>query len=109
MTKAELMQAFMKRDTASVENLKQHVGERLKPCGSFFSPSDGSERSRDQIVIDFTNGKTYRTGCTAFIKRWDDFMKTFGAELEPADWPEIEIISKRSKSGNDYIDFTVIL
>lgn len=109
MTKQELMQAFLKRDTASVENLKLHIGEQLKPVSSFLSKSDGSERSRDQIVIDFDNGKTYRTGCTAFMKRWDDYMTVFGAELEPADWPEIKIISKRSKSGNEYVDFEVIM
>lgn len=109
MTKAEIMKAFLKKDLSTVDNLKAHVGETLKPCGSFFSQSDGSERSRDQIVIDFTNGRTYRTGCAAFMKRWDDFMKTFGAELEPSEWPEIKIISKRSKSGNEFIDFEVII
>ena len=108
MLNRELYEKFLQRDTGKLRNMKELVGTAVNPMSSFQSTYMVDGKEHVVLAITFDEG-TYRTECGAFIQRWHDFLETIGAEVAPEDWPLIKIIEKKSKRGNSYIDFEIVM
>lgn len=108
MLNRELYEKFLQRDTGKLPNIKDLIGQTVNPMSSFRSTYMVDGKEHIVLAITFDQG-TYRTECGAFIQRWQDFLETIGAEVAPEDWPLIKIIEKKSKRGNAYIDFEIVM
>ncbi len=109
MVKAELIEKFKMKQTASAANLKSHIGESLRVDKWEFSEyvdADGAYHNVLAIKIANT-GEILRTEVSAFIEKFKEYIEAFGEEkLE--DRPLVKITGKKSKKNNEYISFEIV-
>lgn len=107
--KAELIEKFKMKQTASAANLKSHIGECLRIEKWDFSEyvdADGAYHNVLAIKVADT-GEILRTEVSAFHEKFKAYIDAFGEEkLE--DRPLLKITGKKSKKNNEYISFEIV-
>lgn len=109
MVKAELIEIFKMKQTASAANLKSHIGECLRvDKWDFPEYVDADGAYHHVLAIKLADsGEILRTEVSAFIEKFKAYIETFGDEkLE--DRPLLKITGKKSKKNNAYISFEIV-
>lgn len=104
-TMSKLEQYKMSR-TQNMPNLRTAVGEIMRVVAvdtREYTDADGEVHK--VMAIKTEDGRYFRTEVSAFMEAFADFWNFFVDEDVK---PEIMIVGKSSKRGNEYINFDVI-
>ena len=112
MANLEKIALFKMKMTADNKNLKDIIGEKVRPMKWAFSnytDADGEIHTVLALDLEFTDGhrENYRTEVKAFIEKFNIYAEVFADEPD-AERPRIVITGKNSKRGNRYINFEIV-
>lgn len=109
---AEKIAIFKMKTTADAKNLKDLIGQTVRPCKwefSDYTDSDGENHNVLALELVTPDNKRgiYRTEVRAFIEKFNVYIDLFHDEPE-AERPRITITGVSSKRGNPYINFEIV-
>lgn len=100
------IEAYKMCRTQNMPNIKECIGETVRVDAiSVNQYTDHDGEVHNVMALKLADGRYYRTEVAAFIEAMNDFWAYFGDDDEK---PEIMIIGKNSKRGNEYVNFEVV-
>lgn len=100
------IESYKMSRTQNMPNIKECIGEIVRVDAvavNQYADPDGV--LHNVMALKLADGRYYRTEVAAFIEEMNDFWSYFGDDDEK---PEIMIIGKNSKRGNEYVKFEVV-
>lgn len=100
------IEAYKMSRTQNMPNVKECIGEVVRVDAIAVNQyTDPDGEVHNVMALKLADGRYYRTEVAAFIEAMNDFWSYFGDDDEK---PEIMIIGKSSKRGNEYVNFEVV-
>lgn len=100
------MEQYRMSRTANMANIKEIIGETVTVIAMAereYVNEDGEVHN--VLAMKLADGRYYRTETAAFMEAFRDFWDFFADEAEK---PAIKIVGKRSRKGNDFVNFEVV-
>lgn len=100
------MEQYKLRKTADMPNIKDIIGERVKCVAEHMGEYIDADGEVHRVLsVKLADGRYYRTEVAAFIDNYKEFSEVFDNIDER---PDIEIVGKKSKRGNPFVNFVVV-
>lgn len=100
------IEAYKMCRTQNMPNVKECIGEVVRVDAIAVNQYNGPDGEVHTVMaLKLADGRYFRTEVAAFIEAMNDFWSYFGDDDEK---PEIMIIGKSSKRGNEYVNFEVV-
>ena len=90
-------------------NSKECEGLIVKPVAfhtSTYEGQDGKEHTK-LVILNGNDKQMYKTEVKAFIEKFMQYDEAFG-DLPDDEKPEMVIVLKKSKAGNNYVTFDLV-
>lgn len=104
MSKIEL---YKMNRTQAMPNIKEIIGETVRPVAmiekEYANPDDGE--IHNVLALKLEDGRYYRTEVAAFREAFKEYWDFFAEEEQK---PEILIVGKSSRKGNEFVNFDVV-
>ena len=104
MSKIEL---YKMNRTQAMPNIKEIIGETVRPVAmietEYANPDDGE--IHNVLALKLEDGRYYRTEVAAFREAFKVYWDFFSEDEQK---PEILIVGKSSRKGNEFVNFDVV-